>query len=99
MYQTGISSNETCYKCTFMDDLNSTCVVITHPCGVNSLLDYPGLFNISAIKLEKDGNSAIGCVDVSQCEGGHHVAVFYFNGRKGIIEGQPLAIMKTKTSN
>ena len=87
MFQMG---NDSCYNCTFDDDTNSTCVVIIHPCGVSLL--YPRLYNISVAKLERDGDSAVGCVDVSHCEGKHHVAVFYFNGTRGMIEGPPLSV-------
>ena len=90
-------AREVCYNCTFMNDLNSTCVVVVHPCGMNS--QYSGLFNISVRKLERDGNSAVGCVDVSLCEDKYHAEVFYFNVRKGMIEGPPLDIMKSVDGN
>ena len=51
--------------------------------STHSILDYL----ISVMKLERIGDCAIGCFDV---------AVFYFNGRKGVIEGQPLAIYMTR---
>ena len=80
MFQMG---NDSYYNCTFDDDSNSTCVVITHPCGVSLL--YPRLYNIMQCdKLERDGDSAVGCVDISLCEGEHHVAVLYFNGMRMI---------------
>ena len=84
------NTNQVCYNCTFRNnDIDSTCVTVAHPCGVSS--QYPGLFNISVTKFVRIGNNAGGCVDVSRCERGHFVAVFYFNGRRGMIEGLPLA--------
>ena len=84
------NTNQICYNCTFREnDIDSTCVTVAHPCGVSS--QYPGLFNISVTKFVRIGNNAGGCIDVSQCKRGHYVAVFYFNGRRGMIEGLPLA--------
>ena len=85
---------EVCYDCTFLDSdvhRNSTCVAIAHPCGVSSI--YPGLFNISVTKFTRSGNSARGCVDINQCGQGYYIAVLYFNGQRGMIEGLPLAKM------
>ena len=83
---------EVCYDCTFLDsnvNVDSTCVAIAHPCGISSL--YPGLFDISVTKFTRSGSSARGCIDVSQCGEGYYIAVLYFNGQMGMIEGLPLA--------
>lgn len=83
---------EVCYDCTFLDSdvhMDSTCVAIGHPCGISSL--YPGLFDISVTKFTRSGSSARGCIDVSQCREGYYIAVLYFNGQRGMIEGLPLA--------
>ena len=73
------NANEVCYNCTFRDnDIDSTCVAIAHPCGVSS--QYPGLFNISVTKFVRIGSNAGGCIDVSQCERGQCVAVFWTEG-------------------
>ena len=85
---------EVCCDYTFLDPdvhRNSTCVAIAHPCGISSL--YSGLFNISVTKFTRSGNSARGCIDINQCEQGYYIAVLYFNGQRGMIEGLPLAKM------
>ena len=91
---------EVCYDCTFLDNdvhLNSTCVAVAHPCGVSSL--YPGLFDISVTKFTRSSSSARGCIDVSQCEQGYYIAVLYFNGQRGMIEGLPLAKLSPNKGN
>ena len=93
---TGPNMDNLCFDCTFTEnDLNSTCVVIVHPCGVHSW--YPGLFNISVTKFVRIGNNAAGCIDLSHCEDRHYVAVFYFNEQEGMIDGSPLTKMSLKT--
>ena len=91
---------EVCYDCAFLDNdvhFNSTCVAIAHPCGVSSL--YPGLFDISVTKFTRSGSNARGCVDVSQCGEGFYIAVLYFNGQRGMIEGLPLAKLSPNKGN
>ena len=84
-------TEEVCYNCTFRDnDIDSTCIAVAHPCGISSL--YPGLSNISVTKFLRAGNNAVGCIDLSQCEI-HYVAVLYFDGQKGMVEGSPLVKM------
>ena len=93
-----LMNNEKCYTCAFSDnsDPESNCVAVAHPCGVNSL--YPDLFNITTVKFIRDGSQAVGCIDISQCMKEYRVAVFYFNGNKGMVEGLPIATLKSMRS-